>query len=80
MRHSFLDQYSALESPVHRLDARAKIIAFLALIVIAVSTPPEAWTAFLGYGAFLVAHGRGLAPAGRARSAAGVGHRCRSSR
>ncbi|MGD0999087.1 MAG: cobalt ECF transporter T component CbiQ [Candidatus Brocadiia bacterium] len=53
MRHAFLDQYSALESPVHRLDARAKIIAFLALIVIAVSTPPEAWTAFLGYGAFL---------------------------
>lgn len=54
MRHAFLDQYSALESPVHRLDARAKIIAFLALIVIAVSTPPGAWTAFLGYGAFLV--------------------------
>ena len=53
MKHSFLDQYSALESPVHRLDARAKIIAFLALIVISVSTPPEAWTAFLGYGAFL---------------------------
>ena len=53
MKHAFLDKYSALESPVHRLDARAKIIAFLALIVISVSTPPEAWTAFLGYGAFL---------------------------
>jgi len=53
VRHAFLDQYAALESPVHRLDARAKIIAFLALIVITVSTPPEAWTAFLGYGAFL---------------------------
>jgi len=53
VRHSFLDQYSALESPVHRLDARAKIIVFLALIVISVSTPPDAWTAFLGYGAFL---------------------------
>ena len=53
MRHAFLDQYSALESPVHRLDARAKIIVFLALIVITVTTPPDAWTAFLGYGAFL---------------------------
>ena len=53
MKHAFLDQYSTLESPVHRLDARAKIIAFLALIVISVSTPPEAWRAFLGYGAFL---------------------------
>jgi cobalt/nickel transport system permease protein len=53
VRHAFLDQYSALESPVHQLDARAKIIAFLSLIVISVSTPPEAGTAFLGYGAFL---------------------------
>ena len=53
MKHAFLDQYSTLESPVHQLDARAKIIAFLALIVISVSTPPEAWTAFLGYGTFL---------------------------
>jgi cobalt/nickel transport system permease protein len=53
VKHGFLDQYSALESPIHRLDARAKIIAFLALIVITVSTPPDAWTAFLGYGAFL---------------------------
>ena len=53
MKHAFLDQYAALESPVHRLDARVKIIAFLALIVISVSTPPQAWRAFLGYGAFL---------------------------
>jgi cobalt/nickel transport system permease protein len=53
VKHAFLDQYAALESPVHRLDARAKIIAFLALIVISVSTPPQAWRAFLGYGAFL---------------------------
>jgi cobalt/nickel transport system permease protein len=55
VRHAFLDQYATLESPVHRLDARAKIIPFFALIVISVSTPPEAWKAFLGYGAFLAA-------------------------
>ena len=54
MKHAFLDKYAGLESPVHQLDARAKIVTFFALIVIAVTTPPDAWAAFLGYGAFLV--------------------------
>jgi cobalt/nickel transport system permease protein len=53
VKHAFLDRYATLESPVHRLDARAKILVCLALVVISVSTPPEAWRAFLGYGAFL---------------------------
>jgi cobalt/nickel transport system permease protein len=53
MRHAFLDKYAGLESPIHQLDARAKIVAFFALIVISVTTPPDAWAAFLGYGAFL---------------------------
>ena len=38
MRHAFLDQYATLESPVHRLDARAKIVAFLALIAVLIAT------------------------------------------
>jgi len=54
MKHAFLDKYAGLESPVHQLDARAKIVTFFVLIVIAVTTPPDAWAAFLGYGAFLV--------------------------
>lgn len=40
MRHAFLDHHSGLNSPVHRLDARIKIIVFFAFILITVSTPP----------------------------------------
>ena len=49
MRHSFLDKYAGLDSPVHRLNPRAKILFFLGLIVVCVSTPAERWPAFLGY-------------------------------
>ena len=49
MRHSFLDKYSGLNSPIHRLDARTKILSLFCLIVICVSTPPQAHLAFLGY-------------------------------
>jgi cobalt/nickel transport system permease protein len=47
MKHAFLDHHSAVESPVHHLDARAKIIAFFTFILIAVSSPP---TSFLLFG------------------------------
>lgn len=57
MKHDFLDKYGNLDSPVHRLDARAKIIAFLGLIIFCVSTPPDAYFVFLGYGMFLVLAG-----------------------
>ena len=53
MKHAFLDKYAGLESPVHALDARAKIVAFFTLIVLCVSTPPDRWEAFAGYFAFL---------------------------
>ena len=49
MRHSFLDKYSGLDSPIHRLDARTKILSLFCLIVICVSTPGQAYLAFLGY-------------------------------
>ncbi|MEW6200665.1 MAG: cobalt ECF transporter T component CbiQ [bacterium] len=49
MRHAYLDFYSSLSSPIHRLDARAKIVAFAAVPVICVSTPPQAYAAFAGY-------------------------------
>jgi cobalt/nickel transport system permease protein len=35
-------------SPVHRLDPRAKILGLLAVTLVAVSTPLEAWPAFAG--------------------------------
>jgi cobalt/nickel transport system permease protein len=49
MRHSFFDRYSDLGSAIHRLDPRAKLLMFLALILLAVSTPPYAALAFAGY-------------------------------
>ncbi|MFB3883695.1 MAG: cobalt ECF transporter T component CbiQ [Thermodesulfobacteriota bacterium] len=47
MKHAFLDHHSVVESPIHHLDARAKIIVFFTFILVAVSSPP---TAFLLFG------------------------------
>ena len=49
MQHAFLDQYSHLESPVHRLDPRAKLVGLVGLIVICVTTPPDRYQAFATY-------------------------------
>ena len=46
MRHEFLDSTSGMDSPVHRLDARVKIVGLLAAVVICVSTPPDYFPAF----------------------------------
>jgi cobalt/nickel transport system permease protein len=46
MRHAFLDHHSGMDSPIHRLDARAKIIVFFAFILITVSTPPSSFRLF----------------------------------
>jgi len=53
MRHGFLDQDAYLDSPIHRLDARAKILGFLGAIVVYVSTPPQAYASFAVYAASL---------------------------
>jgi len=42
------------DSPLHRLDARAKIIAFIGFTVIVVTTPASAVWAFILYAAVLV--------------------------
>lgn len=49
MRHVFLDEYSHLESPIHRLDPRAKLVGFIGLIILCVSTPPNLYAAFAVY-------------------------------
>ena len=46
MKHAFLDHHSGVESPIHHLDARAKIIVFFTLIVIGVSAPPSSFLLF----------------------------------
>lgn len=43
-----------LDSPVHRLDPRAKIVGLIGLIVVAATTPIGAWGAFAAYAAALV--------------------------
>lgn len=52
MKHSYIDKYSNLESPVHRLDPRLKLIACFAAIFIIVSAPRYR---FIDYGLFLPA-------------------------
>lgn len=49
MKHAFLDEYSHLESPVHRLDPRAKLLGFVVLVVVCVTTPPNLYAAFAAY-------------------------------
>lgn len=46
MRHAFLDHHSAIESPIHHLDARAKIIVFFTFILVGVSSPPTSFFLF----------------------------------
>lgn len=49
MNSTTIDDIAAGDSPIHRLDARAKILAFTALIVVSVTTPPTSIGAFAGY-------------------------------
>ncbi len=55
MQAEFLDRYSRSNGILQRMDARAKLIAFTALIVICVSTPPRAYYAFAVYFGLLLA-------------------------
>lgn len=49
MKHLFVDEYSNLNSALHRLDPRTKIITFLIFIFFIVLTPPEYFLKFLLY-------------------------------
>jgi len=46
MGHTFLDRYYLGTSLIHRLDPRLKLLATLAFVLVASSTPPRAWPAF----------------------------------
>jgi cobalt/nickel transport system permease protein len=54
MKHSFLDQYSDRDSPIHRLDPRSKLIMSFAFILAVVLTPPDSWLAYALYFALMV--------------------------
>ena len=55
MRHSYIDQYSGLDSVIARLDPRIKIIAFLSLIIFTVVTPGSSWREFCLQGLLVLA-------------------------
>ncbi len=54
MKHSFLDKYSDLNSFIHKLDPRTKLITTIAFILAVALTPPNRWQVFVAY-FFLVA-------------------------
>jgi len=49
VRHAFLDEYSRLDSILHRRDPRVKIGVFFACILFIVLTPPEQMRSFFLY-------------------------------
>ena len=49
MKHSFIDQYSGLDSFVHRLDPRTKLLCSLAFILAVVLTPQGTWKVYAVY-------------------------------
>jgi len=49
MKHDFLDKYSNLNSLIHKLDPRTKIIAFLLFIIFVITTPPLKFQLFALY-------------------------------
>lgn len=60
MEHDFLDRYSRLPSPVHRLPAPVKLIAALAIVVSLLWVPVGDWV-WLGVAAVLLLSVVGLA-------------------
>lgn len=49
MKHSFIDEYSDLDSLIHKLDPRTKLVASLAFVIAVVLTPVTSWQAFVSY-------------------------------
>lgn len=53
MKHSFVDRYSNVNSPIHSLDPRAKFIAFFLSILIMVTEPHGKINCFIFYYALI---------------------------
>ncbi len=49
MEHSFIDKYSNLDSIIHRLDPRTKILSIFIYVVFVVLTSPNKFSEFFGY-------------------------------
>lgn len=46
MKHHFLDEESAIESPIRSLNPKTKLITIIAIVLLIVSTPPDAFGVF----------------------------------
>jgi cobalt/nickel transport system permease protein len=49
VRHNFIDRYAALDSPLHILESRTKLLAFAALIVAVLCIPVGSGSLFFVY-------------------------------
>lgn len=49
MRHSFIDRYALLDSPLHALEPRTKLLAFIALIIAVLCIPAHGGSLFFAY-------------------------------
>ncbi len=49
MRHNFIDRYAVLDSPLHVLECRSKLIAFTALIIAILCIPMKSGGLFFAY-------------------------------
>jgi cobalt/nickel transport system permease protein len=54
MRHSSLDRYSRLDSPIHRIDVSAKLMSLILLLVATITTPISFYAAFALVGIVLL--------------------------
>ena len=55
MHHDFLDRYSRMESPVHRLSSGVKSAAALLMVLVSVASPIRSVYPFAGVAAALIA-------------------------
>ena len=55
MKHAYIDEHSNIDSYIHRLDPRIKIIALFAFILFVIFTRPTSFIAFALYGVLIAA-------------------------
>jgi cobalt/nickel transport system permease protein len=51
LHHVVLERWSRRSSPLHRRDARAKVLALLVFLIAVATTPPGAWWRYAAYAA-----------------------------
>ena len=54
MHHVILERWSRAQSPIHKRDARIKLLASLVFLAVVATTPPLSWPCFALYASVLV--------------------------